>query len=142
MNVLLSSDPAVVRRASQILRASGVAILKPDGTAGPNVFEILRRLIGDLTAGGVISLPFVGKTIDLSVASGNYDTLANALDRLKSAGAPGPIPEPEGNPEGVSDAAMRGRPPKSASAPLWVSWAVQFGVPLPHSKTSLVGRFR
>ena len=140
MNQLLS-DPAMVRQASQLLRASGVPILKPDQTAGPNVFEILRRLVSTLSP-GTIQLPFANKTIDLSVASGNYDALANALDRVRSAGAAPPRPEPEGNPEGVSDAAMRGRPPKSASAPLWVSWAVQFGVPLPHSKTSLVGRFR
>ena len=140
MNQLLS-DPAKVRQASQLLRASGVPILKPDQTAGPNVFEILRRLVSALSP-GTIQLPFVGKTIDLSVASGNYDALANALDRVRSAGGAAPRPEPEVNPEGISDAAMRGRPPKSASAPLWVSWAVQYGVPLPHSKTSLVGRFR
>jgi len=141
MNQLLS-DPAMVRQASQLLRASSVPILKPDQTAGPNVFEILRRLVGALSP-GTIQLPFAGKTIDLSVASGNYDALANALDRVRSSGgARPPVPEPEVNPEGISDAAMRGRPPKSASAPLWVSWAVQFGVPLPHSKTSLVGRFR
>jgi len=140
MNQLLS-NPAKVREASQLLRASSVPILKPDQTAGPNVFEILRRLVAALSP-GTIQLPFVGKTIDLSVASGNYDTLANALDRVRSAGAGAPVPEPEGNPEGVSDAAMRSRPPRSAPAPLWVSWAVGFGVPLPHSKTSLVGRFR
>lgn len=141
MNQLLS-DPAAVTRASQLLRASPVPILKPDQTAGPNVFEILRRLVGALAGGGTIQLPFVGKTIDLSVASGNYDALANALDRIKSSGAARPLPEPAGNPEGVSDDAMRNRPPKGAAAPLWVSWARQFGVPLPHSKTSLVARFR
>ena len=140
MNQLLS-DPAMVRQASQLLRASSVPILKPDQTAGPNVFDILRRLVAALSP-GTIQLPFASKTIDLSVASGNYDALANALDRVRSAGAAAPRPEPEGNPEGVSDDAMRGRPPRSAAAPLWVSWAVQFGVPLPHSKTSLVGRFR
>lgn len=144
MNQLLS-DPAKVRQASQLLRASSVPILKPDQTAGPNVFEILRRLVGALAGGGTIQLPFASKTIDLSVASGNYDALANALDRVKSSGAParvGPEPEAEVNPEGVSDDAMRNRPPRGAAAPLWVSWARQFGVPLPHSKTSLVARFR
>lgn len=140
INLLLSTDPVVTTRASQLLRESRVPILKPDGTAGPNLFEILRRLIGELTAGGVISIPFAGKTIDLSVASGNYEALGTALDRIRSSGAAAPVPQ--GNPEGISDDAMRNRPPRSAAAPLWVSWAVQFGVPLPHSKTSLVARFR
>jgi hypothetical protein len=160
MNQLLSS-PAMVRRASDLLRASGVPILKPDQTAGPNVFEILRRLVGELSP-GTIQLPFAGKTIDLSVASGNYEALATALDRIKTsgggtaarpqirppgagAGAPEPEPEPEITPrarEKTSDEARANMPPKKASAQDWKDWAMTYGVPLPHSKTSLVARFR
>lgn len=141
MNQLLS-DPAVLRRAQQLLRDSRVPILKPDQTASANLFEILRTLVGALAGGGTIQLPFVGKTIDLSVASGNYEALGTALDRIKTSGVRPPVPEPEVNPEGVSDTAMRSRPPKSASAMLWESWASQFGVAPPRTKTSLVARFR
>jgi hypothetical protein len=86
MNQLLAGDTtgALYREAHRLLRASGVPILKPDQTAGPNVFEILRRLVASLSGGGTIQLPFVGKTIDLSVASGNYDELGSALDRIKT----------------------------------------------------------
>jgi len=144
MNQLLSESPAVGRRASQILRASGVPILKPDQTAGPNVFEILRRLVGELAGGGMISLPFVGKTIDLSVASGNYEALATALDRIRSGGsnAAAPVPVPEVEEEVITGAARENMPSRNASAELWRSWALGFGVALPHTKTSLVRRFK
>jgi hypothetical protein len=149
MNQLLSTGGGALALARRFLRESSVPILKPDQTAGPNVFAILRSLVGALAGGGTISLPFVGKTIDLSVASGNYEALATALDRLKTGGsnaaAVPPAPLPEGNPEGISDAAFRSRPPKSGpsgTAELWRSWALGFGVALPHTKTSLVTRFR
>lgn len=149
MNQLLSSSPGALALARRFLRESSVPILKPDQTAGPNVLAILRSLAGALAGGGTIQLPFVGKTIDLSVASGNYEALATALDRIKTSGSnqpPAPeIPPGAGNPEGISDAAFRSRPPKSGpsgTAALWVSWAVGFGVALPHTKTSLVARFR
>ena len=145
MNQLLSSSPGALPLARRFLRESSVPILKPDQTAGPNVFAILRSLAGALAGGGTIQLPFVGKTIDLSVASGNYEALATALDRIKTSGsnvAAPEIPPGAGNPEGISDAAMENRPSRSASAALWESWALQYGVALKHSKTSLVKRFR
>jgi len=143
MNQLLSSSPAVLRQARDLLRASSVPILKPDQTAGPNVFEILRKLVGTLAGGGTIQLPFVGKTIDLSVASGNYEALATALDRIKtSAAAPPAAGPPARVREAISSDAERNMPPKSASALLWGSWAVQYGIALPHSKKSLVARFK
>ena len=159
MNQLLS-DPAKVRQASQLLRESRVPILKPDQTASANLFEILRTLVGALAGGGTIQLPFVGKTIDLSVASGNYEALGTALDRIKTSGAPArqggsnaaavlPVPEPEGEDspsvrvrEKTSDEARARMPPKKASAQTWKEWAEMYAIPLPHSKTSLVSRFR
>lgn len=144
MNQLLSSSPGALPLARRFLRESSIPILKPDQTAGPNVFAILHSLVGALAGGATISLPFVGKTIDLSQASGNYERVATALDQIRSGGsnAAAPAIPATGNPEGISDSAFAARPPKSASAALWVSWAVQFGVPLPHSKKQLVARFR
>lgn len=141
MNQLLS-DPTKLPLARQFLRASSVPILKPDGTASSNVFAILRSLAGSLAGGGTIQLPFVGRTIDLSVASGNYERLATALDSIKTSGAAVPPAPPVRVRENISSDAERNMPPKSASAVLWESWAVQYGVPLPHSKKSLVARFK
>ena len=143
MNQLLSSSPGALALARRFLRESSVPILKPDQTAGPNVFAILRSLAGALAGGGTIQLPFVGKTIDLSVASGNYERLATALDSIKTSGAAVPPAAPPVRVrEPISSDAERNMPPKSASAVIWESWAVTYGVPLPHSKKSLVARFK
>lgn len=50
----------------------------------PQVFDILRSLVVELTGGSAISLPFVGKTISFSADSGNLLDLAQALESIKS----------------------------------------------------------
>jgi hypothetical protein len=57
--------------------------MKRDMTPGPHLFEILRTLVGTLAGNATVSIPFAGKTIDLSVASGNYNELAKALERIR-----------------------------------------------------------
>jgi hypothetical protein len=170
MNQLLSGDTTgkLYREAHRLLRASAIPILKSDGTAGPNLFEILRTLVIALSGGGTIQLPLVGTTINLSVASGNYDELGTALDRIKTvpiapavfagarsgAGPPPPPPPPAAAPvvaapiqprEEISSDAEANMPPKSGpsgTADNWKSWALAYGVALPHTKTSLVKRFK
>lgn len=90
MNQLLSSDTSgqLYREAHQLLRASSVPIMKRDNTAGPNVFEILRRLVAELSGNGTIQIPFVSKTLDLSVASGNYNEVGKALDNIRTTSTP------------------------------------------------------
>jgi hypothetical protein len=90
MNQLLSSDTTgqLYREAHQLLRASSVPIMKRDNTAGPNVFEILRRLVAELAGNGTIQLPFVSKTLDLSVASGNYNEVGKALENIRASSTP------------------------------------------------------
>lgn len=50
----------------------------------PEIFEILRGLVSELTSGQSISLPFVGKTLSFTVDSGNVVELAKCLEAIKT----------------------------------------------------------
>lgn len=84
MNQLLAMDPSgrVYSTAHQFLRQ--FQIMRRDGSPNPEVFEILRGLVIELTAGQTISLPFVGKTLSFGAESGNLLELAKALDSVKT----------------------------------------------------------
>lgn len=84
MNQLLAMDPSgrVYSSAHKFLRQ--FQIMRRDGSPNPEVFEILRGLVVELTAGQTISLPFVGKTLSFGPESGNLLELAKALDSVKT----------------------------------------------------------
>jgi hypothetical protein len=86
MNQLLATDPSgsLYRRAHQFLVEHQFKPINRVGQAGPETFEILRTLVGELTGGASISLPFVGKSIDFSAQSGNVLELAKALDSIRT----------------------------------------------------------
>jgi hypothetical protein len=50
----------------------------------PEIFEIMRGLVTELTSGQTISLPFVGKTLSFGADSGNLLEVAKALDSIKT----------------------------------------------------------
>jgi len=50
----------------------------------PEIFEILRGLVSELTSGQTISLPFVGKTLTFGADSGNLSDLAKCLEAIKT----------------------------------------------------------
>jgi hypothetical protein len=50
----------------------------------PEIFEILRGLVSELTSGQTISLPFVGKTLSFGADSGNTMELAKCLEAIKT----------------------------------------------------------
>jgi hypothetical protein len=50
----------------------------------PEIFEIMRGLVTELTSGQTISLPFVGKTLSFGADSGNVMELAKCLEAIKT----------------------------------------------------------
>jgi len=50
----------------------------------PEIFEIMRSLVTELTSGQTISLPFVGKTLSFGADSGNTMELAKCLEAIKT----------------------------------------------------------
>jgi hypothetical protein len=50
----------------------------------PEIFEIMRNLVSELTSGQTISLPFVGKTLSFGADSGNTMELAKCLEAIKT----------------------------------------------------------
>lgn len=90
MNQFLASDPSgrIRTQANQYLKQ--YRIKRADGKTTPEVFEILRGLVVELSNGATVSLPFVGKTLPFGADSNNLEMLGNALDDIrqnpKSAG--------------------------------------------------------
>jgi hypothetical protein len=87
MNQLLALDSngSTYKVAHEFLRK--YPIMRRDGTPSPDIFEITRALVAELTDGKSISLPFVGKTLSFSSDSGNTMELAKALDSIKTLNA-------------------------------------------------------
>lgn len=84
MNQFLASDPSgsIRSRASAFLKQ--YRIKRPDGKTNPEVFEILRGLVIELSNGATVSLPFVGKTLSFGADSNNLEMLGNALDDIRT----------------------------------------------------------
>jgi hypothetical protein len=84
MNQLLAMDASgrVYSAAHNFLRQ--YQIMGRTGLPNPEIFEILKGVVGELTSGATIELPFVGKTISFSADSGNMMELAKALDSIKT----------------------------------------------------------
>jgi len=84
MNQLLAMDASgrVYSAAHNFLRQ--YQIMGRTGMPNPEIFDILRAVVGELTGGQTIALPFVGKTLSFSADSGNVIELAKALDSIKS----------------------------------------------------------
>jgi hypothetical protein len=84
MNQLLAMDASgrVYSAAHNFLRQ--YQIMGRTGLPNPEIFDILKNVVGELTSGATIELPFVGKTISFSADSGNMMELAKALDSIKT----------------------------------------------------------
>lgn len=83
MNQFLASDPTgkIRKEASAFLKQ--YRIKRADGKTNPEVFEILRLLVTELSNGATVSLPFVGKTLPFGADSNNLEMLGNALDDIR-----------------------------------------------------------
>lgn len=84
MNQYLASDPTgkIRKEASEFLKQ--YRIIRADSKTNPEVFEILRLLVSELSNGATVSLPFVGKTLPFGADSNNLEMLGKALDDIRT----------------------------------------------------------